>query len=696
MQALQLSSTKDLILELPLTARVRELTVVNILAPSVRRVQNRFYVTTEEETRRLPATFFDPARTAASFPGVHLANDQANGMVIHGLSPALLQWNIEGVPVLNPNHLANAGTWSDRATLTAGGVNMLSNQVLSTSKLVTGALPPRYGDAVSGVMDLTVRQGNDRKHEHTFQAGLLGLEGASEGPLSGNTASYLVNYRYSFVGLLTGLGIDFGDERISFQDLNFNIHIPLSGPGSYVKIFGVGGLNTTDLDGPRPPDEREDSRDISRVDYDAGTVISGAALQWPTRKGVIRASAALSYARSLREEDRVVGQETLSMYAFERMKHAQIASRLEWQSPRSGRITLNLGMGLTHQWINGIADFPEASLYYTRGNSLLLRPYGELSYVLTGDLVVRGGLAVTYLTGERGVAEESGSRVVPEPSLHLYWQASEKVSVESGFSFSGMATPYATYLYREGSPGDPDFVPDLLRSRTFSFIVRNQIRSGTQLAAIIQYYALSHVPMITVHGDAFTILGDLGYPHDERLSPEGKGKAISLALAARQEMRNGMFGRAGIGWVHATHQGASGLSFSTPYDIGPWAVVSGGKEWEITRDYGRRILGVNGALRWNNGMRDQVIDLNASRKAGYTRFQLEGDFSQALEDYYRMDLRLYLRKEKAHRTTTWSLDIQNLTSRENAFFSLYDPVLDDIRQLMQLGVVPVLSYRVDF
>jgi hypothetical protein len=144
LQSVQLGAAKDLILEIPMTRRIRELNEVNILAPSVRRVQNRFYTVTEEETRRLPGTFFDPARAGALFPGVYIANDQANALVIHGLSPLLMQWYIEGVPILNPNHLANAGTLSDRATNTAGGVNMLSNQVLSTSTLVSGALPTRY------------------------------------------------------------------------------------------------------------------------------------------------------------------------------------------------------------------------------------------------------------------------------------------------------------------------------------------------------------------------------------------------------------------------------------------------------------------------------------------------------------------------------------------------------------------------
>jgi hypothetical protein len=91
-----------------------------------------------------------------------------------------------------------------------------------------------------------------------------------------------------------------------------------------------------------------------------------------------------------------------------------------------------------------------------------------------------------------------------------------------------------------------------------------------------------------------------------------------------------------------------------------------------------------------------VIHLEASREAGYSVYEDEGDFSLELEDYFRIDLRIYLRKDKPNKSTTWTLDIQNLMSRENAYCSLYDPFQDGIRETMQLGVIPVLSYRVDF
>ena len=691
LQARQLSTSKDLILEIPLTARIRELTEVNIMAPSVRRINNRFYTTSEEETRRFPGTFFDPARTATLFPGVFAMNDQANGLIVHGLSPILMTWYLEGVPILNPNHLTNAGTLSDRATPSGGGVNILSNQVLSTSNLITGALPPQYGDALSGVMDIQFRPGNVNKPEHTIQAGLLGLDFATEGRLTKDlNASYLINYRYSTVGLLTLLGIDFGDERINFQDLNFNVHFPLSTQGSYVKVFGLAGLNKNDLDGPKGPDERMDSRDISNVEYDAGAVVGGVSFQYPMRHGVLKATVVLSYTESDREESRLGSNDIIDLYSTEHADQTKLSMRADWRGLRSNRITANGGIGLSTHWIDNIGNYPQSGLFIVAGRTTLFRPYTQVSYVLTGDVVMRGGLGLSFVSGVEGDEPGSSSTMIPEPSLHIYWQAGEKFSIESGYSYSAIATPQITFL--RSAMVDLD----MLRAHTFSFIFRNQIRSSTQLAGIINYYALTHVPTIADVTNGYTVLSETGYPKQGPYSLQGKGRAISLALALRQDVFHGKFARAGIGWVHSTHQGSPGLLLSTAYDIGPWASLAGGKEWTSEKSYGDRIIGVNGGIHWRKGMHDQQIDLEESRDAGYTIYEYEGDFSIEMEDYVRIDLRVYMRKEKPDRTTTWSLDVQNLLSRENAFFSLYDPFQDAIRQTKQLGIVPVLSYRVDF
>jgi hypothetical protein len=190
-----------------------------------------------EETSRIAATFDDPARAAMSFPGVSGAGDDVlNEIVIRGNSPRGLLWRIEGVEVPNPNHFAEIGS-------SAGGISMLSSNMMANSDFLTGAFPAEYGNALSGVFDIYLRNGNHDKAEYAFEAGLLGIQMSAEGPFSKNSrSSYLVNYRYSTLGLLEKVGVNLlGEtESITFSDLAYKFNFPTKKAGTFT-LWGLGG-----------------------------------------------------------------------------------------------------------------------------------------------------------------------------------------------------------------------------------------------------------------------------------------------------------------------------------------------------------------------------------------------------------------------------------------------------------------------
>ncbi|MEZ4850165.1 MAG: carboxypeptidase-like regulatory domain-containing protein [Bacteroidia bacterium] len=137
---LVVNAGKEVVLDIQLSEKTYEMESVDISSPTIRdldRVSTRVF--TVEETKRYAAVYFDPARMAASFPGVVQGNDQANHLVVRGNSPNGILWRLEGVDIVNPNHTANAGTFSDRLTQNGGGVIILSTQLLTNSSFSTGA-----------------------------------------------------------------------------------------------------------------------------------------------------------------------------------------------------------------------------------------------------------------------------------------------------------------------------------------------------------------------------------------------------------------------------------------------------------------------------------------------------------------------------------------------------------------------------
>ncbi|MCZ6692835.1 MAG: TonB-dependent receptor, partial [Bacteroidetes bacterium] len=113
------------------------------------------------------------------------------------------------------------------------------------------------------------------------------------------------------------------------------------------------------------------------------------------------------------------------------------------------------------------------------------------------------------------------------------------------------------------------------------------------------------------------------------------------------------------------------------------------------------ILAFNVRTTWSGNQRFIPIDLEASSLAGETVLQNDGDklinaFSERLPDYFRIDLQVSHRKNRAKSTRIWRLEIQNVTSRENVQGIYYDSDVDRIVEETQLGIIPVLSYRIEF
>ena len=191
-----------------------------------------------EETERYAGSRQDPARMASNFAGVQGTNDSRNDIVVRGNSPSGLLWRLEEIDIPNPNHFAVAGS--------AGGPTaIINNKYLANSEFYTGAFPANYGNALGGVFDLKMRNGNNQKHERTFQFGLLGTELSLEGPINKEKgSSYYINYRYSTLDMLSFLNIKLGTSAVpKYQDGAFRFNFPTKKAGVF-SISSIGGFST--------------------------------------------------------------------------------------------------------------------------------------------------------------------------------------------------------------------------------------------------------------------------------------------------------------------------------------------------------------------------------------------------------------------------------------------------------------------
>ncbi len=163
--------------------------------------------------KRMAASFDDPTRLLMHYPGFSADNDQANEVIYHGLSSSLMTWQLNGIDIVNPNHLSNAGNGSDLSSLGAGGVNMMSGNIINGYQFQSPTSANFLTTGLGGGINIDI----DSLQKNYVQLSVLGLE--SGWKLKKNNWQAFANYRYSFTGLLSDFGVKFGNEDIRFNDL---------------------------------------------------------------------------------------------------------------------------------------------------------------------------------------------------------------------------------------------------------------------------------------------------------------------------------------------------------------------------------------------------------------------------------------------------------------------------------------------
>ena len=245
---LVVASGKELILNIKMEENVNDLQEVRIeiksnqLKPNNKNVVNSNVNLNPEQTQKFAGTLLDVSRMAANYAGIVPSGDQRNDIIVRGNSPLGIVWRLEGVNIPNPNHFGSQGA-------SGGPISILNNNNLSSSDFLTGAFPAEYGNGISGAFDLKMRNGNNEKVEYTGMVGFNGFELGIEGPFSKKSkASFMINYRYSTIGVFDALGISFGFPAVpQYQDVSFKINIPTKGKIGRFQIFGIGGTSYIEL-----------------------------------------------------------------------------------------------------------------------------------------------------------------------------------------------------------------------------------------------------------------------------------------------------------------------------------------------------------------------------------------------------------------------------------------------------------------
>ena len=689
----QLNSGKEVVLTIPLEEDITQIDEVVVTATDKDRTINDMIQVSGrtfsvEEARKFAAAVNDPGRMAASFSGVTSTDDGNNNISIRGNSPNGLLWRMEGIEIPNPNHFVNPGT-------SGGGVSILSSQLLANSDFLTGAFPAEYGNALSGVFDLSLRKGNNEKQEFTLQAGFLGLDIAAEGPIAkGYKGSYLINYRYSTLSMLSKIGLPLGDFVTNFQDLSFNVYLP-TGPKSTITLFGFGGLSDQDGNALTDSLEWESEGDRYGGTFFSNTGAVGIKHSFILNEANFLQTTVLASGNSLgTTEFRLTDELKEQGRFYENYSNSKITLSAVLNTKFSAKANLRSGFYVNQLYYNlREDDFEEESQNLktninSKGNTQSVQAFSQLNYRANERLTVNLGLHYLQL-----LLNNSNSI---EPRLSASYALDEKQRLSFGYGLHSQVQPLGTYFAEQTVNGVINLPnEDLGLSKSHHFVLGydRSLTPFLRMKVETYYQQLFNIPIKSGEDESYSIINQQWTFATDPLVNEGFGRNYGVELTLEQFTHNDLYFLLSTSLYSSKYKTNEDVWRNTAYNGNFNVTLTAGKEYKLKKD---RVLGLNVRAIYSGGLRTTPLNLEESIERGEGVYDDNLAYTEQNPAYFRTDLRFSLKKNKPKSTRTWALDIQNATNRQNVYGSYFEPMSGAIETSYQTSLIPILSYRVEF
>ena len=633
---------------------------------------------TVEETQRYAASINDPARMVLSFAGVSSSDDGSNEIVVRGNSPRGVLWRIEGVEVPNPNHFGEEGS-------AGGGVSMMSANMMDASDFYTGAFPAEYGNAFSGVFDINFRKGNNEKREYAAQVGLMGVDFAAEGPFSKNyKGSYLVNYRYSTLGILKEIGVgglDFGVPV--FQDLSYKIHLPTEKAGTF-NIWGIGGLSNQEFD-----DEEEGEGFDFRYDMGVTGLSHRVMLSDKTYlESILSVSKSKNGFKFYETEEQLLVTD----------EFLKTNLRGSWllNHKVNAKNTFRAGFIAGQEQYDLLKKYSDADTSVTRvdasGNTQLYQAFGQWKTRLSENLTLNAGLHSMLLALNNNYSIE--------PRMGLRWAVSPTQAINAGFGVHSKMEPLVIYFSQYKNQGMPNKDLEFMKALHYVLGYENAFLPDWMLKAEVYYQQLKNVPIAGAGTDdpewkGYSTINYNGGFVNQPLVNEGSGENYGIDMTIEKFFTNNYYLTLTGSVYESKYTGRDGIKRDTRFNGNFNANLLFGKEFNVGRN-DNNIFGVNIRTLTSGGRRWTPVLLDASIEAGEAVYDWSRRYQEREGIYFRTDLRFSYRRNKPNSATIWSLDIQNATNHKNIWAKEYNSSDQETETVYQMGLIPVLNYRIEF
>ena len=619
----------------------------------------------------------DIMRSVQLLPGVKQESEASSGFQVRGGTSAQNLVLYDHAPVYNVGHLA-------------GLFSAFNDDALGSAILYKGLLPPQYGNASAGVLDISSRRGSTERWQGSATLGLLSAKAAVEGPLASNKATLLLCGRRSYADMLLKAIPDYRDNTLYFYDLNARLDFQ-AGPTDQLQLSTFFSRDKTALRDMVSMMWQNLALSLTwRHQFSAKARLQTTAIAsaYNTRNAIDLLGTDLSFSGHIRQGglrlDGFLDHPGFTLAAGLQSMVYDVKSA-EWQH------TANHEKEQRQAWEN--AGWLNATLQLAPRWKLQagarLTAFSSLGGPYYYETDASGNITWFYRTRHGRIVN---THLTFEPRASLLWQLAPNVSLKAAYTHSALNL-HALRGQNTSTPFD--------RYTMSSNLIKPQL--AHQLSAGVYAMTGNHEYDFSLEGYWRSIRNILDYRDGksfaseiemERLVLPGRGRCYGVELLARKNSgRLSGWLAYTLSWAENNIDGINGGRWYTAandrrHDVDLVAIYKLSPQWKLSATW----IYYSGQAFTAPSAKYEMID-------NYIYYYAERNGYRA-PDYHRLDLAVSWTRHLERCTREWQFGLYNVYNRYNPFLINFEDSDMGARTKATgyalFGIVPSVSLTVTF
>lgn len=630
-----------------------------------------------KEVKNLPAIGgeSDVIKSLQLMPGIQSGVEGSSQLHVRGGSPDQNLMLLDDVPLYYVSHLG-------------GFVSTFNTDAINSVKLIKGGFPAKYGNRLSSIVDIRMKEGNAKKFGGNFMLGMIASKISVEGPIKKDTTSYIISARRMLYDVISRAVSSISSkgkliQGYHFYDVNAKINHKFSDK-NHIYLSAYLGNDSNFFK------TKDNERDVNEINETTDKINWGnklIAFRWNHLFSQrLFSNTTLSYTRYrfsyiniFKEVEE--NQETKRISKFNSGIYDANA-KIDFEFFATKDYHLNFGVSATHHSFNPGVSYYEIKeseqVKDTLFGSKKLKAFEAAAYI---ENKIKLGKRLSLNLGLRynnyQVSSKSYESFEPRALANLL--LTDDMSIKASYAemqqnihlltTSGVGMPIDLWV-----PSTEEVAPQ--RSKQWALGLSKTLNKEYELSIESYYKELNNLISYKEGATYFSSSNDW----QEKIETKGKGVSFGVELLARKKYGK-TTGWIGYTWAKSTRQFADinfGKTYPYRYDRRhDFSIVANHKLKDNIDVSATWVFGSGAAIT----LATSKYNIINTPTTGLTETEWTSNFSEVryyggknafrMRSFHKLDVGIRFHKELEHGTRTWNLSVYNAYSRQNPFYYYY-------------------------